>query len=201
MSDVQLSQADKVSTQGPEVEIELLALLGALLDQKWTVIISTVCVTHWQWPMPFLERPCIKQVLFYKSKRKPRAYRGWKILRGVWFGVLHPSGTRNLKSRSVVGTAVTNLNLTTLAEPVFFPIIGDFLHRQFQPTGTPSNRVSRTRVCAVSAWGGESIAVSRLEVNGALLGEPLIITVKGDNAFTLQNDDFGIELSGTVGNY
>ena len=49
------------------------------------------------------------------------------------------------------------------------------------------------------AWGGESIAVSRLEVNGALLGEPLIITVKGDNAFTLQNDDFGIELSGTVG--
>ena len=37
-----------------------------------------------------------------------------------------------LKSRSVIGTAVTNLNLTTVAEPLFFPIIGDFMHRRFK---------------------------------------------------------------------
>ena len=90
-----------------------------------------------------------------------------------------------LKSRSVVGTAATNLNLTSRAEPVFFPIIGDFMHRRFQPTDN-SPIASALLGMRSFAWGGESIAVSRLEVHGELLGEPLILTVQGDNAFTLK---------------
>ena len=198
MSDAQVSQIE-TATPRAEDEIDLLALLGALLDQKWTIIFSTVCVTTLAVAYAILGTPVYQAGALLQVEEKAASLPGLEDLSEA-FG--SESSTQAeleiLKSRSVVGTAVTNLNLATLAEPVVFPIIGNFLHRSFNPTS--ANPLAPAPLGTRSfAWGGESIAVSRLEVNGALLGEPLIITVQAGDAFTLQNDDFGIELSGTVG--
>ena len=69
-----------------------------------------------------------------------------------------------IKSRSVVGSAVDNLNLTTQVTPVYFPYIGDYLARKFvassdQPFASPFLGLSSF------AWGGESISVDRFEVD------------------------------------
>ena len=103
-----------------------------------------------------------------------------------------------LKSRSVIGTAVTNLNLTTVAEPLFFPIIGDFMHRRFK-TSADSPFASAPLGLGSFAWGGESINVTRFNTGDAFRGENFILTVDSEGSFTLEQGDFGISLTGEVG--
>ena len=198
MSDSQIGQ-QPVSAPAVEDEIDLLGLLGALLDQKWTIIFSTACVTAIALTYAILGTPVYQAGALLQVEEKAASLPGLEDLSEA-FG--SESSTQAeleiLKSRSIVGTAVTNLNLTTVAEPKFFPIIGDFMHRRF--SASSAKPVASAPLGLRSyAWGGESIAVSRLEVSQAMLGEPLIIIAGAGDSFTLENAEFGIALSGNVG--
>ena len=98
MSDAQVSQMETATTQGAEDEIDLLALLGALLDQKWTIIFSTVCVTALAVAYAILGTPVYQAGALLQVEEKAASLPGLEDLsRGVWLGVLHASGTRNFK--------------------------------------------------------------------------------------------------------
>ena len=102
----------------------------------------------------------------------------------------------------MIGTTVTNLNLTIKVKPVLFPSnrrhhAADAIEFIAQPFASASLNVSS------HAWGGESIAVDRLEVGRGLEGEPFIIRVLSNSQFEISHEDFGISergLSASAGN-
>ena len=138
----------------PDDEIDLLALLGALIDQKWTVIASTALLAILAVAYAIVATPVYQAGALLQVEEKAASLPGLEDLSEA-FG--SESSTQAeleiIKSRSVVGTSVTNLNLTIDAQPNFFPIIGDFLHRGYKassdaPFASPFLGLSGY------AWGG-----------------------------------------------
>lgn len=186
------------TTQG-EDEIDLLALLGALLDQKWTIISATTSLAALAIVYAILATPIYQSSALLQVEEKAASLPGLEDLSEA-FG--SESSTQAeleiLKSRSVVGTAVTNLNLTVQAKPKLFPAIGDFLYRRF--SATESQPLASTFIGLSSyAWGGELIEVDRFEVRDSMLGEAFTLTAGRSGTYTVENSDFGIQLTGRVG--
>ena len=199
MSEAQVNQNPEVSTGNGEDEIDLLALLGTLLDQKWVVIASTALFAALAISYAILATPVYQASALLQVEEKAASLPGLEDLSEA-FG--SESSTQAeleiLKSRSVVGTAVTNLNLTTVAEPNFFPIIGDFMHRRFKMSAD-SPFASAPFGLGSFAWGGESINVTRFNAGDAFRGENFTLTFDNEGSFTLEQGDFGISLTGEVG--
>lgn len=182
-----------------EDETELLALLGALLDQKWTVIFSTTLLASIAVAYAIVATPIYQAGALLQVEEKAARLPGLEDLSDA-FG--SESSTQAeleiIKSRSVIGTAITNLNLTIDAQPNFFPIIGDFFHRGYKAS-SDAPHASPFLGLSGYAWGGESIVVDRFDVNRSLEGEEFTITATGNGRFEIRNDDFGIRNNGNVG--
>ena len=187
------------STAQNEDEIDLLALLGALLDQKWTVISSTVSLAALAIIYAVLATPVYQAGALLQVEEKAASLPGLEDLSEA-FG--SESSTQAeleiLKSRSVVGTAVTNLNLTVPAEPKLFPAIDDFVYRRFNASEAQP-LASAFLGLGSYAWGGEQIEVDRFEVRDSMLGKTFTLIAGRAGTYTLENSDFGIELTGKVG--
>ena len=182
-----------------EDEIDLLVLLGAVLDQKWTVISSTFSLAALAIVYALLATPVYQAGALLQVEEKAASLPGLEDLSKA-FG--SESSTQAeleiLKSRSVVGTAVTNLNLTIQAEPKLFPAIGDFVYRRFNASEAQP-LASAFFGLGSYAWGGEKIEIDRFEVRDSMLGETFTLTAGRAGTYTLENSDFGIELTGKVG--
>ena len=61
-----------------------------------------------------------------------------------------PAELEIIVSRSVIGTAVDNLELTTISAPKYFPYIGDYLARRFKAT----EEILRSPVLGLTAMLG-----------------------------------------------
>ena len=199
MSETEIGQEQVAGRLNSEDEIDLLALLGSLLDQKWTVITATACLTVLALSYAIVATPVYQAGALLQVEEKSASLPGLEDLSEA-FG--SESSTQAeleiLKSRSVVGSAVTSLNLATVAEPKFFPVIGDFMHRRFMAS-REAPFASAPFGLRSYAWGGESISVTRFEPGDALVGESFVLTATGSNQFKLEQEDFGISLTGEVG--
>lgn len=101
-----------------------------------------------------------------------------------------------IKSRTVIGTVVDRLNLTTVVEPVTFPIVGRYLVRKNSAASEP---VTPWFGLSGYAWGGERIQVERLDLPDDLMGMPFVLLSQGDGAYELYDDAGNRVLSGAVG--
>ncbi|MCQ4280017.1 polysaccharide biosynthesis tyrosine autokinase [Pseudomonas stutzeri] len=103
-----------------------------------------------------------------------------------------------LKSRSVVGSAVEDLNLDIIIEPHHFPVFGGYIFRRFEPTEEgelgwyPEGFESY-------AWGGESLRVTQLIVPDKMHGEELTLEAAENNGFILRDTDGEVVVQGVVG--
>ena len=180
-------------------EIDLLALLGALIDQKWTIIASTALLAILAVAYATVATPVYQAGALLQVEEKAASFPG---LEGLSEAFGSESSTQAeleiIKSRSVVGKAVTNLNLTISAEPKFFRVIGDFLHRRYVSS---DEEPFANAVLGLSsyAWGGESIAVDRFDVARSLEGALFTVKVLGNSQYEINQTDFGISERGTVG--
>ena len=75
-----------------------------------------------------------------------------------------------LKSRSVVGGAVSKLNLDINITPHHFPIIGGFMARRFEPSEEGELGWHPAGLGGY-AWGGETLKVTQLEVPDKVHGK------------------------------
>lgn len=116
------------------------------------------------------------------------------------FGTTSPAVTEIelLKSRAVLGKAVENLKLDIIVEPNYFPLIGHFLSRRFEPT-SPSELASPLFGFNRYAWGGEKLDIFQLEVPDDYLGQALTLRAEDSGAFTLLNDDEEVLVKGQAG--
>jgi tyrosine-protein kinase Etk/Wzc len=100
-----------------------------------------------------------------------------------------------IRSRTLIGTVVDQLNLTIVAAPRRFPLIGGALARRYDGDGVA------TPVLGLSSfgWGGERISVTRLDVPERLLDEKLRLVDRGNGHYDLFGPGNALIVSGEVG--
>ncbi|GEJ56259.1 polysaccharide biosynthesis tyrosine autokinase [Anaeromyxobacter diazotrophicus] len=101
-----------------------------------------------------------------------------------------------MRSRSLAGPVVDALGLTVVAAPRRVPLLGDALARRRAaepPAAPPLAALGRF------GWGGERIAVARLEVSDDLLDEPIWLTALGEGRYRLAGRDGAPWAVGSVG--
>lgn len=103
-----------------------------------------------------------------------------------------------IKSRTVLGQVVSDLNLDVVATPRYFPAIGRYMAREFTPTGNQTLAAPLFGLEAF-AWGGEKIDVFNLDVPANLLGERLTLIAGPNGTYRLVGTDGAPLLSGRVG--
>src|SRR5690554_4197034 len=180
-------------------EIDLLALLGALLDNKAIIIACTAFFAVVGIAYAVLSTPVYQANGMIQIEEKSSGV-GSLLGDSEMFATSSPAVTEIelLKSRQVIGQAVDNLKLTIVAEPKLFPVIGPFMNRRFQ--AEPEQPVAGAFLGFGSfAWGGERIDIFQLEVPPAYEGKPLVLVAGENGAYTLLNEDGQELVTGTVG--
>ena len=181
-------------------EIDLLALLGALIDGKWVIIGFTVCFAIIGVAYALLATPIYQaNALIQIEEKSGNTLSGLGELSDM-LGSTPEAVTEIelLKSRAVIGQAVENLKLDIIVEPNYFPLIGRWMARRFEPE-TSGEVASPLLGFGSYAWGGESVDIFQLEVPNSYLSEPLELVTGENSTYTLYNEDGDVLLQGAVG--
>jgi len=183
-------------------EIDLLALLGALIDHKAVIIVCTLLFACGGIAYALLTTPVYQANAVIQIEKKSQGIGSLLGDAGGTDGIAANSAAATeielLKSRKVLGQAVNNLKLDIAAEPKRFPVIGSFFYRRF--SSDAEQLVAEPFLGFDSyAWGGELIDIFQLEVPRAHEGKQLLLRAGNNGAYTLTNKDGGTLVSGVVG--
>lgn len=180
-------------------EIDLLALLGTLLDRKWLIAGITASFMVVGTAYALLAAPVYRANAIIQVEQKKPGIPGLSDMSDL-LGAQSPAVTeiQLLTSRNVIGKAVDALKLDIDTQPSLFPVIGNFLHRHYQPeqesdVAPPLLGMSRF------AWGGEALKIFQLEVPDALLEKDLTLIVSENGSFSLFDDDNNLLVKGIAG--
>lgn len=180
-------------------DIDLLALLGALLDNRYIIIACTFFFAVAGVAYAMLSTPVYRANAMIQIEEKTPGV-GSLLGDSELFTATSAAVTEIelLKSRQVIGQAVDNLKLTISTEPKLFPVIGSFLHRRYQ--SVPEQPVASPLFGLSSyAWGGEQLDLFQLSVPDAHVGKALTLRAEENHSYTLLSESGAPLISGTVG--
>ena len=179
--------------------IDLMGLLGTLLDHKWLIAGVTGVFMAAGVAYALLATPVYQANALIQVEAKKNDMLGFSDVSSM-LGKESPSATEIelIKSRKNIGAAVDNLDLDIEAQPNFFPLIGQFISRRFkpdaeQPVASPLLGMNSF------AWGGEHLKLAELELPQELLGKKLTLISGEAGNFTLLDDDSNLLVQGQVG--
>ncbi len=183
-----------------EDEIDLRELLGVLIDRKWWIIGTTVLFFIVGAAYALLASPVYQAQSMVQVESKVPAIPGISDLASMGAATSAAATTEValLTSRTVIGTAVDQLQLDTVITPRRFPLVGEYFARKFKPE-TP-DAVAPPRFGASSyGWGGEAVQIHRLDVPVQMIGAPLVLQAGASGSFVLYDDDGEEILRGQAG--
>ncbi len=170
-------------------EIDLMGLLGTLIDHKWLIAGVTGVFMAAGVAYALLETPVYQANALIQVEAKKNDPLGFSDVSSM-LGKESPSATEIelIKSRKNIGAAVDNLQLDIEVKPNYFPLFGEYVARRFKADA--DNRVATPLFGMDSyAWGGEILKVSELQLPKELLGKKLTL-ISGENGhFTLIKED------------
>jgi len=184
-------------------EIDLMALLGALIDRKYFIAAITAAFMAVGVFYAVFATPVYQATAMIQVEDGGASVPGFDDMAGMFESTSAAvTEIELLKSRSVIGEAVDTLKLDIVAQPKLFPIIGNRAFRKFTPM--ESGDLAEPSFGASSyAWGGESIDVFRFDVPRSAIGEGFtLIAGEGtgkNKSFTLLNGEDEVVLKGKVG--
>ncbi|MFJ2331027.1 polysaccharide biosynthesis tyrosine autokinase [Pseudomonas helleri] len=180
-------------------EIDLMGLLGTLIDHKWLIagvtgVFMAAGVAYALLATPVYQANALIQV--EPKKNDPLGFSDVSTL----LGKESPSATEIelIKSRTNIGGAIDNLQLDIEIKPHYFPLVGEYVARRFKATHEVSVASSPLGLTSF-AWGGESLELSKLELPQDLLGKDLTLVAGDAGNFTLLGEDDGVLVKGKVG--
>ena len=187
------------SQESQSQEIDLLALLGTLLDRKWFIILVTTVFAIIGVAVAVLSTPIYKATALVQVEESSPSVPGLDDMAGMFeSSSAAVTEIELLKSRSVIGEAVDTLKLDIIAEPKLFPVIGGKVYRGF--AAESKGDIAEPFLGLSSyAWGGESINVFRFNVPKAFEGEEFELVVGEGKTFELFNPNGDSVLKGAVG--
>lgn len=176
-------------------EIDLRELLGVLIDRKWWIIGTTALFFAAGVAYALLAPPVYQAQAMVQVESKVPSIPGLADLSSLSGGGSTASTTEValLTSRSVVGTAVDQLNLEIAVEPRRLPLIGGFFARRFKPEAEADVAPAKMGLSSYG-WGGESLVVQRLDVPSVLIGRALTLEAADKAGSYILYDEDGEEL-------
>jgi tyrosine-protein kinase Etk/Wzc len=183
-----------------EDEIDLRELLGVLIDRKWWIIGTTALFFIVGAAYALLASPVYQAQSMVQVESKVPAIPGISDLASMGAPTSAAATTEValLTSRTVIGTAVDQLQLDTVITPRRFPLVGEYFARKFKPE-TP-DAVAPPRFGASSyGWGGEAVQIHRLDVPAQMIGAPLVLQAGAAGSFVLYDDEGEEILRGQAG--
>ena len=180
-------------------QIDLMGLLGTLLDHKWLIAGVTGAFMVAGVAYALLATPVYQANALIQVEAKKNDPLGFSEI-GSMLGKESPSATEIelIKSRRNIGAAVDNLNLDIEVEPNYFPLIGEFIARRFKPDAT--NSVASPLLGMNSyAWGGEQLKLAELKLPQELLGTDLTLVSGELGTFTLLDEEGNLLVKGQAG--
>jgi tyrosine-protein kinase Etk/Wzc len=180
-------------------EIDLMALLGALLDRKYFIIALTGLFMLVGIIYAVLSTPVYKATAMIQVESSSSSVPGFDDMAGMFESTSEAvTEIELLKSRSIIGEAVDTLNLDITAEPKLFPFIGNRAFRNFSHNA--EGGLAEPSFGASSyAWGGESINVFRFDVPRSAINKTFTLVAQANNSVELLNAKGEQVLSGKVG--
>jgi len=181
-------------------EIDLMALLGPLLDRKYfiiglTTLFMLVGVVYAVLSTPIYQATAMLQVEDGGGASVP----GLDDMGGMFESTSAAvTEIELLKSRSVIGEAVDSLKLDMTANPKLFPFIGPRAFRTFTPINE-GDLAEPSFGASSYAWGGESIDIFRFDVPKSAIGAGFTLVALDSNGIVLLNADGEQILKGKVG--
>lgn len=196
------SQDSRAATAAAD-EIDLRHLLGALVDQRWLIVGITGIFFAASVGYALLATPIYRANALVQVESKVPSVPGLAdIGQSLGIGSGKAAATTEIAlitSRSVVGSAVDELNLDIDVQAVRFPVLGSFLVRRAEAK-SPGTLAPPWLGMNSYGWGGESLEVFQLQVPDRLLNQQLtLVAGEKKGAFTLENSDGGVLLEGRVG--
>ncbi len=176
-------------------EIDLRELLGVLFDRKWLIILATALFFVAGVLYALLARPVYQAQAMVQVESKMPTIPGLADLASLGGGGSTAATTEValLTSRTVIGTAVDQLNLEVQIEPKRFPMLGNFFARRFKPED--DNAVAPPRLgLSRYGWGGDVLQIHRLDVPAPLIDTTLLLEVGQNGKDFLLFDEDGNEL-------
>ncbi|NIL16357.1 polysaccharide biosynthesis tyrosine autokinase [Pseudomonas sp. AN3A02] len=180
-------------------EIDLLGLFGTLIDHKWLIAAVTGAFMLTGAAYAVLATPVYQASALLQVEAKKNDLLGFSDIGGM-LGKESPSATEIelIQSRYVIGKTVDNLKLDIVVQPMYFPMVGEFLARRFQKTN-PGAIAEPLLGLDSFAWGGESLKIFKLDLPDGQLGKKLTLTVGENDHFTLVDEDDQVLAAGEAG--
>lgn len=193
-------QMENRSVKGDE--IDLRELIGVVLDRKWLILIVTAAFFVIGAGYALLAAPVYQAQAMVQVESKMPGIPGLSELSSsLGVGSGSKAATTEvalLTSRSVIGTAVDQLHLDVVVEPVRFPMVGSYFARRYSPDA--QGQLATAKFGANSyAWGGENLVLQRFEVPSLWLEVPLTIESLDGGKFRLLGEDGNVILTGVAG--
>lgn len=180
-------------------EIDLLGLFGTLIDHKWLIAAVTGAFMVAGAAYAVLATPVFQANALLQVEAKKNDLLGFSDV-GSMLGKESPSATEIelIKSRAVIGKTVDNLKLDIVIQPMYFPVVGEFLARRFQ-NKNPGEIADPLLGLNSFAWGGESLKVFKLDLPDSQLGKKLTLTTGENGHYTLVDEDDNLLVSSQAG--
>ncbi|EPP5811970.1 polysaccharide biosynthesis tyrosine autokinase [Vibrio vulnificus] len=123
---------NRSSVDNPSDEIDLGKLLGIIIDAKWFILVTTFLFAAGGVAIALLSTPIYKADALIQIEQKSSG--GISSLVGDMGELFSQESSATteieiIKSRMILGDTVDKFNLTTVAEPKYFPIVGKGLAR------------------------------------------------------------------------
>lgn len=187
------------NTAQPTQEIDLMALLGALLDRKYFIAGITALFMFIGVVYAVLSTPVYQATAMIQVEDGGASVPGFDDMAGMFESTSAAvTEIELLKSRSVIGEAVDSLKLDIIAEPKLFPFIGNRAYRKFTPM-EEGDLAEPSFGASSYAWGGESINIFRFDVPRNAINQEFVLVAQAGNGVALLNDDGEQILAGKVG--
>jgi tyrosine-protein kinase Etk/Wzc len=167
---------------------------ATLIEGRWVIAGMTALMLGLALGYLFAARPVYRATALVQIEDPPRD--GLERLSPVFEEKTSIDGEIEImRSRMVISPVVDQLGLDLVAEPSRAPVIGGTLARRHRGEAPAPARLGLERY----GWGGERIAVARLEVGEDLLERPLTLVAQAEGRFRLLDPDGERLLDGEVG--
>ena len=180
-------------------QIDLMGLLGTLIDHKWLIAGVTGVFMAAGVAYALLATPVYQANALIQVEAKKNDPMGFSDVSSM-LSKESPSATEIelIKSRKNIGAAVDNLKLDISIQPQYFPVVGEYIARRFKPDAEHSV-ASPVFGMNSYAWGGERLELTEFELSQELRGKQFILISGEGGNFTLFDNDNNPILKGRVG--
>jgi len=187
-------------TQRNDEELDLGAILGTLVDNKWLIFAITGLFLACSLAYALLATPIYQADAMVQVEQKVPELPGISALSQTLGASNSQANTEIalITSRAVIGKAVDDLKLDINVSARHFPMIGTGIARRFA-NANPGVLAAPWLGFNRYDWGGSRLDLQRIEVPDDLLGKVMTLVAGENGGYTLLNPEGDELLQGAVG--